>query len=145
MMRIAGVSVLLIILYVGLATAHPNAIGTSNLIDVTNRQGLWGVITIGVAVLIITGAIDLSIGSVVGFSAVALGMMMTTGINTPDLSLGKLVHIPAVRSGPIHPFLAVLLVLVMGTTIGLINGLLVTRLKLQSFLVTLCGLFIYRG
>jgi ribose transport system permease protein len=134
MMRIAGVVVLLIVLYSGLAAAHPNAIGMSNLIDVTNRQGLWGVITIGVAVLIITGAIDLSIGSVVGFSAVALGMMMTSGIN-----------IGGVKTGPIHPFLAVPIVLLMGVVIGLINGLLVTRLKLQSFLVTLCGLFVYRG
>jgi ribose transport system permease protein len=134
MMRIAGVVVLLIVLYGSLAAAHPNAIGTSNLIDVTNRQGLWGVITIGVAVLIITGAIDLSIGSVVGFSAVTLGMMMTSGIN-----------IGGMQSGPIHPFLAVPIVLLMGVAIGLINGLLVTRLKLQSFLVTLCGLFVYRG
>lgn len=134
MMRIAGVGVLLIVLYGGLAAAHPNAIGASNLIDVTNRQGLWGVITIGVAVLIITGAIDLSIGSVVGFSAVTLGMLMTFGIN-----------IGGIHTGPIHPYLAVSIVLVMGIVIGLVNGLLVTRLKLQSFLVTLCGLFVFRG
>jgi ribose transport system permease protein len=134
MARIAGVVVLLVVLYAALAWAHPNAIGKSNLIDVTNRQGLWGVITIGVAVLIITGAIDLSIGSVVGFSAVAFGMMMTSGINIAGL-----------RSGPIHPYLAVPVVLALGVAIGLINGLLVTRLKLQAFLVTLCGLFVYRG
>jgi ribose transport system permease protein len=134
MVRIAGVIVLLIVLYTALPFAHPNAIGKSNLIDVTNRQGLTGVITIGVAVLIITGAIDLSIGSVVGFSAVALGLMMTSGVN-----------FGGIRTGPMHPYLAVPLVLTMGTVIGLFNGLLVTRLKLQSFLVTLCGLFVYRG
>ena len=67
MARIAGVVVLLIVLYASLPFVHPNAASKSNLIDVTNRQALTGVITIGVAVLIITGAIDLSIGSVVGF------------------------------------------------------------------------------
>src|SRR5262245_16039234 len=136
MMRIAGVWTLLIALYVALYFADPerNAFRTSNLIDVTNRQGLWGVITVGVAVLIITGAIDLSIGSVVGFSAVALGMMMTTGIN-----------MAGVRTGPLHPYVAVPIVLALGLVIGLVNGLLVTRLKLQAFLVTLCGLFVYRG
>src|SRR5262245_78982 len=137
MMRIAGVVVLLITLYVSLYWADPKehrAFSTSNLIDVTNRQGLYGVITIGVAVLIVTGAIDLSIGSVVGFSAVAFGMMMTTGIN-----------VGGIRTGPIPPYLAVPIVLAMGILIGLINGLLVTRLKLQAFLVTLCGLFVYRG
>lgn len=134
MMRIAGVVVLLLALYVALPLAHPNALGRSNLVDVTNRQGLYGVITVGVAILIVTGAIDLSIGSVVGFSAIAAGLMMKSGVNIAGL-----------RSGPIHPFAVVPIVLLLGTVIGLVNGLLVTRLKLQSFLVTLCGLFVYRG
>jgi ribose transport system permease protein len=136
MSRIAGVLTLLVALYVALYFADPggNSFKESNLIDVTNRQGLFGVITVGVAVLIVTGAIDLSIGSVVGFSAVAAGLMMTSGINVAGF-----------RTGPVHPYLAVPIVLAMGVVIGLINGLLVTRLKLQSFLVTLCGLFVYRG
>src|SRR5262245_61221602 len=134
MMRIAGVVVLLIGLYIALPLSHPNALGKSNLIDVTNRQGLWGIITVGVAILIITGAIDLSIGSVVGFSAIAAGLMMTSGIN-----------VAGVRSGPLHPYVVVPIVLLLGSIIGLVNGFLVTRLKLQSFLVTLCGLFVYRG
>lgn len=136
MTRIAGVLTLLAALYVALYFADPdrNSFNTSNLIDVTNRQGLYGVITIGVAVLIVTGAIDLSIGSVVGFSAVAAGLMMTSGINIGRFS-----------TGPIHPYLTVPIVLAMGVLIGLLNGLLVTRLKLQAFLVTLCGLFVYRG
>ncbi|HVK14716.1 MAG TPA: ABC transporter permease [Gemmataceae bacterium] len=134
MLRIAGVLVLLIGIYVALWIAHPNGWSESNLVDVTNRQGLLGVITLGVAVLIITGAIDLSIGSVVGFSSVAFGMMMTTGI-----------HVAGVHTGPVHPYLAVPLVLLLGVGIGLLNGILVTRLKLQSFLVTLCGLFVFRG
>src|SRR5262249_18482363 len=136
MARIAGVFILLAALYVSLyfADLERRSFKKSNLIDVTNRQGLFGVITIGVAVLIVTGAIDLSIGSVVGFTAVAAGLMMTSGIN-----------VAGIRTGPIHPFLAVPIVLGMGVVIGLVNGLLVTRLKLQSFLVTLCGLFVYRG
>src|SRR5262245_51971721 len=134
MLRIAGVVVLLVALYATLGLAHPNAFGKSNLVDVTNRQGLFGIITVGVAVLIITGAIDLSIGSVVGFSAIAFGLMTTSGIN-----------FVGVRTGPIHPYLAAPIVLAIGVVIGLVNGLLVTRLKLQSFLVTLCGLFVYRG
>jgi len=77
-----------------------------------------------VAVLIITGAIDLSIGSVVGLCVVTFGLLMLKGVN---------------------PVLAAGIVLAGGMLIGLFHGLLVTRLKLQSFLVTLCGLFIYRG
>lgn len=126
MARIAGVLSLLVALYIALYFADPegNAFKRSNLIDVTNRQGFYGVITLGVAVLIITGAIDLSIGSVVGLSAVVFGQLMSKGV---------------------HPFLAMAAVLAGGTLIGVLHGLLVTRLKLQAFLVTLCGLFIYRG
>jgi ribose transport system permease protein len=124
MIRIAGVLTLLIILYATLNYSHPNAMSQSNLIDVANRQGFYGVLTLGVAVLIITGAIDLSIGSVVGLSAIGFGILMQKGY---------------------HPMLAMLIVLTGGVIIGLVHGLLVTRLKLQAFLVTLCGMFIYRG
>src|SRR6476469_521202 len=126
MLRIAGVLSLVVSLYVGLYFADPgrNAFSPSNLIDVTNRQGYLGVLTLAVAVLIITGAIDLSIGSVVGLSAVSFGLLMLKGVN---------------------PVVAVGIVLAGGMLIGLLHGLLVTRLKLQSFLVTLCGLFISRG
>jgi ribose transport system permease protein len=148
MSRIAGVLTLLVALYVALYFADPggNSFKQSNLIDVTNRQGLFGVITVGVAVLIVTGAIDLSIGSVVGFSAVAAGLMMTSGIHIRFWRIDFwFIHFDGIHTGPIHPYIAVPLVLLMGSLIGLVNGLLVTRLKLQSFLVTLCGLFVYRG
>jgi len=90
MLRIAGVLSLVVSLYVGLYFADPgrNAFSPSNLIDVTNRQGYLGVLTLAVAVLIITGAIDLSIGSVVGLSAVSFGLLMLKGVN-PVLAAGS--------------------------------------------------------
>jgi len=124
MLRIAGVLALLISLYVTLRLADKNALGSRNLIDVANRQGFYGVLTLGVAVLIVTGAIDLSIGSVAGLAAITFGLLMGDGV---------------------PPILAAGIVLCGGMLIGLAHGLLVTRLKLQAFLVTLCGLFIYRG
>ncbi len=44
-----------------------------------------------------------------------------------------------------HPAVAIPAVLLVGALIGLINGLLVTKVKVQAFVVTLCGLFVYRG
>ncbi|WP_020470950.1 ABC transporter permease [Zavarzinella formosa] len=124
MLRIAGVLAILVALYATLFITNPNAVNASNLVDVANRQGFYGVLTLGVAILIITGSIDLSMGSVVGLSAVGFGLMMSKGI---------------------HPFLALLVILLGGAAIGCLHGLLVTRMKLQAFLVTLCGLFVYRG
>src|SRR5262245_27449230 len=91
------------------------------------RLGFYGILTVGVGVLIVSGGIDLSIGSVVGLCAVLFGYLMAL----------KEVRIP--------PAVAALIVVGVGLVIGLLHGLLVTKLKLQPFLVTLCGLFIYRG
>ncbi len=136
MTRVLGVLGLLIALYAGLiGTYFQNAPGfepasktvdrvQGNLIDVANIQGRYGVITLAAALIIITGGIDLSIGAVVGYSAVLFGVLTQAGV---------------------HPYLAAVLVVLSGAKIGLINGLLITMLRLQPFLVTLCGMFIYRG
>src|SRR4029453_17840815 len=124
MTRILGVLGLLVVLYATLIASDPPAGKPDNLIDVANLQGRYGIITLGAALVIIVGGIDLSIGSVVGCAAILFGILMERGV---------------------HPFAAVPLVVLFGAAVGLGNGLLITRLKLQSFLVTLCGMFIYRG
>jgi ribose transport system permease protein len=125
MNRILGVVLLLAAMYAGLYWTDPeNAFKWSNLKDVLSQQAFFGVLTVGVGVLILTGGIDLSIGSVVGFSAVLFGVLIRNGAN---------------------PYLAAIAVLAGGVCIGLIHAGLVTRLKLQPFLVTLCSLFVFRG
>ena len=122
--QLLGVTGLLVVLYALLFNTHEKAGEVSNLIDVANYQGRYGLITLGVALVIITGGIDLSIGSVVGCGAILFGVLTVKGV---------------------HPYQAVPLVVLFGVGVGLANGLLVTRLKLQPFLVTLCGMFIIRG
>ncbi len=124
MTRVLGVLGLLIVLYGALIESNPAAGSTRNLIYVANNQGRYGVVTLGAALVIIVGGIDLSIGSVVGCSAVLFGVLMKQGV---------------------HPFAAAGLVLLFGASVGMMNGLLITRLRLQPFLVTLCGMFVYRG
>jgi ribose transport system permease protein len=124
MTRILGVLGLLVLLYGALVTSHPNAGKADNLIDVASLQGRYGIITLGAALVIITGGIDLSVGSVIGCAAVLFGILMEKGV---------------------HPHLSVLIVVLFGAIVGAGNGWLITRLKLQPFLVTLCGMFVYRG
>lgn len=124
MSRILGVLVLLVGLYVALFTTVEGADSIRNLSVVANRQGFLGIVTLGAALVIISGGIDLSIGSVIGFGVVLFAYLMQSGV---------------------HPFAAATLVTLSGAAIGLLNGLLITKLKLQAFLVTLCGMFVYRG
>lgn len=123
LIRLAGVIVLLGVLFVALSM-YDNAFSQSNIIDVLNRHGHLGIMTIGVALLIIIGGIDLSIGSVVGFSAIHFGVLMEAGV---------------------HPWLALLITVAYGPMIGSLYAFLINKIKLQPFLVTLCGMFIYRG
>ena len=124
MTRILGVLGLLVVLYGSLMASHPNAGKLDNLMSVANLQGRYGVITLGAALVIIVGGIDLSVGAVVGCASILFGVLMNDGV---------------------HPYLAVPLVVLFGAVIGLTNGLLITRLRLQPFLVTLCGMFVFRG
>ncbi|HEV3262657.1 MAG TPA: ABC transporter permease [Gemmataceae bacterium] len=130
MKKLVGMAVFLLVLYGALLASDPGARSAYNHFNLEKRIGLYGIITLGAAILIITGGIDLSIGAVVGLSATVLAILL----------------IPPSRGGyGWPPALAILAVLALGSVIGLVNGLLVTRLRIQAFVVTLCGLFIYRG
>lgn len=96
-----------------------------NLQQLTNRAALCSILALGASLVIVTGGIDLSIGSVVCLA----------GITTPWLLVEK----------GWTPMQVLPLVLAMSAFIGLCHGLLVTKLRLQPFLVTLCGLLLYRG
>lgn len=96
-----------------------------NLENVVRRSALFGVISIGAAFTIVTGGIDLSIGSVI----------CLVGCLLPWLLVQHGFSVAA----------AVPLVLLLALGIGLVHGLLITRLSLQPFVVTLCGLLVYRG
>ncbi len=124
MKRIIGILILVLVLYSLILASSKTARTVQNHQNLAMRLGLYGVMTLGAGILIISGGIDLSIGSVVGLSAISLGLLLN-------------MHWP--------PALAVVTVLFGGVLIGLFHGVLVTRLKLQPFIVTLCGLFIYRG
>jgi ribose transport system permease protein len=129
MRKLLGITLFLVALYVTLVLVirDQGAELAQNHFNLGKRLGLYGIISLGAALVIIAGGIDLSIGSVVALSATVLAILLTDpGFGWP-------------------PVLAIPAVLLMGVGIGLINGLLITKLRVPAFVVTLCGLFIYRG
>src|SRR5262249_42018096 len=101
------------------ALLEPRFLTAENIENVVQRTALFGVIGIGAAFPIVTGGIDLSIGSVVALVATLLPVLLEAGVPAP---------------------LALVVVLAVAVSIGTLHGLLVTRLGLQPFVVTLCGL-----
>jgi ribose transport system permease protein len=123
--KILGIIGLLLAVCCYTAVSSDNFLKVGNLENIVHRTALFGILSIGVAFVIITGGIDLSIGSVVCLVGVLLPwLLVTQGWGVPA---------------------AVAFVLGLGAVIGLVHGLLITRLGLQPFVVTLCGLLIYRG
>ena len=120
-----GTFVLLVLLCVVLAVLNPSFIGAANLQNLARLIGIYGIFSIGLGIVIITGGIDLSVGSVFALLGVLLSIFLTEW------------HLPAA--------VAVLAVVAITTFLGLINGFLITKIKVQPFIVTLCGLLFYRG
>jgi ribose transport system permease protein len=116
----------LILLVAGVvAIINPLFISPINLANTANLIGLFGIFAIGQAIVIITGGIDLSVGSVIALLGVLLvDLLANFGLPWP---------------------VVLMIIPVLGVLIGLMHGLLIVKLRIQPFIVTLCGLLIYRG
>ena len=123
--KIVGVFGLLFVTCLATSWFSPHFLTAYNIENLLRRTSLFGVISIGAAFVIMVGGIDLSIGSVIALVGCLLPWLL-------------------VEQG-VDPWLAVPGVLGLGLAIGLFHGSLVQKVRLQPFIVTLCGLLLYRG
>ena len=124
MKKVAGITGLLLAIFLFSWAVEPKFVSAYNLQNIIRWTSLFGIISIGVAFVIVTGGIDLSLGAVIGLVGCVLPMLLDAGYS-------------AITSFSI--------VILLSLSIGLVHGLLITRLGLQPFVVTLCGLLFYRG
>ena len=126
MKKIVGIVVFTAVLAAFLAWRTPDAfLSAYNLKNVSRLVAFLSILAIGEAVVIISGGIDLSVGAIVGYSALVLVYLIGTN--------------------GVHPALAVPVVFALALLVGSIQGQLVTRLNLQPFIVTLGGMMVLRG
>jgi ribose transport system permease protein len=207
-----GIFVLLLLIVVITTTIQPSFAAPANLRSIVRDTGLYGLISIGVALVIITGGIDLSIGSLIALSGVLFVQVINVQVvdtdfespiaetratvelpfrgqalrlvdTLPPIAKGDLLsfdstsgrssvvierivehegqtfielrdRLQLLRKGvpvrlqrltSLNPYLACAIVLGIAALLGLVHGLLITWGNLQPFVVTLCGLLIYRG
>ncbi len=120
-----GLLVLIVVVGATVGIINPLFLSSINISNTANLVGLFGIFSIGQGFVIITGGIELSVGSIIALLGVIfIDLIANHGIWWP---------------------LTALIVLAIGAVMGLAHGLLITKLKLQPFVVTLCGLLIYRG
>lgn len=120
-------SLLVLILVIGAVVAfiNPRFLLVGNLSNTANQVGLFGIFSIAEAFVIIVGGIELSVGSVIAL----LGVLFI------DLIVNRDVNWVAASA----------VIIAGGLAIGAVHGMLVNRMRIQPFVVTLCGLLIYRG
>jgi ribose transport system permease protein len=97
----------------------------NNLLNLVRNMSLIGIVAVGMTYLLVAGEIDLSVGSVYGVLTVIIGLLVST------------LHL--------DPWLAMLAAIALGAAIGTLNGTIVTRLGIPSFIVTLAALTAYRS
>jgi erythritol transport system permease protein len=126
------VALILVLAY--FSYAAPNFLSTANAVIVSKHVALNALLAIGMTFVIITGGIDLSVGSIVGLCAMVTGWLVLNGV---DLGVGYTVWFNTVE--------IVGIVTLVGVLVGVANGVLITRLGVAPFIATLGTLYIARG
>ncbi|RUY82784.1 ABC transporter permease, partial [Mesorhizobium sp. M7A.F.Ca.CA.003.01.2.1] len=124
----------LIAVLIFFSIAAPNFLSTANLILMSKHVALNAFLAMGMTFVIITGGIDLSVGSIVGLCGMVAGYLVLNGI---DLQIGYTIYF--------NVFEIALITLAVGILIGAVNGLLITRLNVAPFIATLGVLYVARG
>lgn len=122
---ILGVLSVLVVIFVASALLSPYFLTPYNLSVVARGLAFVALVTIGQASLMILGELDLSLGTIGGLSGILTGMLM-------------------VNAG-INPWLAIVIAISFGAVLGFINGILTTKLRLHSLVLTIGTAGIYGG
>ncbi|MFK7856529.1 MAG: ABC transporter permease [Granulosicoccus sp.] len=124
----------LIAVLVFFSFAAPNFLSAANWILMSKHVALNAFLAMGMTFVIITGGIDLSVGSIVGLCGMVAGGLILNGV---DLGIGYTVYF--------NIYEIVLITLLVGILFGAINGLLITKLNVAPFIATLGTLYVARG
>lgn len=125
----------LAVMLVVFGALSPTFLQVTNLEIMAKQTAINAILAIGMTFVILTGGIDLSVGSLVGLTAMIAGLLINEG-----LVLGPL----GVILYP-HTWMVMAIALVAGAGVGLLNGLIITRFNVAPFIATLGMLYVARG
>lgn len=125
----------LIVVFVFFSVSAPNFLSTASMIILLQHITITAILAVGMTFVILTGGIDLSVGSVAGLSGMVAGALILNGLVLSPL--GVVVYLDV--------WMIVIVALAVGGLIGFANGLLVARFGVAPFIATLGMLYIARG
>jgi erythritol transport system permease protein len=127
------IALFLVVVYFGIMA--PNFLSMANLVIMVKHVAIYAFLAIGMTFVIVTGGIDLSVGSIVGLAGMVAGGLLYKGLHLPIFGVTVYFHLPMV----------ILITLLVGTLCGMFSGFLITRFKVAPFIATLGMLYIARG
>ena len=125
----------LILVLVVFTLLSPGFLSSSNTVIMSKHVAINALLAIGMTFVILTGGIDLSVGSLVGMVAMVAGMLINEGINLPQIGI---IIYP-------HTWMIIVISLVLGTLMGSLSGYIITRFNVAPFIATLGMLYVARG
>lgn len=125
----------LIVLVVVFSFLSPAFMTTSNLLILVKHVAINAILAVGMTFVILTGGIDLSVGSVAGLAGMIAGGLINEGLVLP--MFGVIVYF--------HVWLIIAIALLAGMLVGAVNGIVVTRFRVAPFIATLGMLYVARG
>jgi ribose/xylose/arabinose/galactoside ABC-type transport system permease subunit len=125
-----GVLLGLVLVLVVFSLLSPPFRQLGNLMLILLQASFIGIVAAGQTLVVLTGGIDLSVGSLIGLTGVTAALLMKQGVG---------------MIGPLPSYLAIAVALALGTSIGLLHGLLIAKRKMPPFIVTLGSLSVLRG
>ncbi len=125
----------LILLVIIFSALNPNFLTAGNIIIMSKHAAVYAILGIGMTFVILTGGIDLSVGSVVGLVAMVAGGLINEGLRLELFNIIIYFHI----------WMIIPIALLAGALIGALNGLVITRFNVAPFIATLGMLYVARG
>ncbi len=125
----------LILVTVVFTLLSPQFMTAENIVIMSKHVAINALLAIGMTFVILTGGIDLSVGSIVGMVAMIAGGLINEGINLPQLGI---IIYP-------HTWMIIVLSLALGTLMGAVSGYIITRFNVAPFIATLGMLYVARG
>ncbi len=127
--------IVLVILLIYFSFAANNFMTVSSLLSVAKHVALYGILAIGMTYVIITGGIDLSVGSVAGLAGMLAGGFIQEGLTIKAAGVTIYFSVPMV----------VLITILLGALMGALNGVIITKFNVAPFIATLGTMYIWRG
>jgi erythritol transport system permease protein len=127
------IALFLVVVYFSIMA--PNFISMANLVIMVKHVAIYAFLAIGMTFVIVTGGIDLSVGSIVGLAGMVAGGLIYQGLHLPIFGVTIYFHLPMV----------IIITLFVGVLCGGCSGFLITRFNVAPFIATLGLLYIARG